>query len=547
MAVIYGLSLANHSNSVSLIVDGEIKYAMEEEKILGIKQHKLWDKAPTAALAKVEELSGIKIKDADIVAIGDGSLISRYHSNQFTGWGEEGAELRKEIETIFDKLKGTNAKFSFSEHHKQHAATAYYLSGFEKALVITSDGGSPNDEIGTIWLADKGKLTKVHSITSRINGSSLSNLFFHGCEYFGFIPLKDEGKIMGMAGHGEFNQYVYDHFKEAIRYNGNLTFYPPFADVNIGWMYDKLKQEGWFDTQENKQIVAYNLQLYVENEFKNYIEDVAKKYPDYKNLCCAGGIFANVKMNQKLNESGYFEQMFVTPCMGDEGLSLGAAILASVDEGDWQPTKLENVFLGVEATEKEIHDEAAKYPNLKRLDFDYKTIARLLHKGHIVALFNGRSEFGPRALGARSIMVRATDKGTHELLNERLNRHEIMPFAPFILGEYAHNVFNIPSSEHTAEFMTLCYTAKLGWAQKIPAVIHRVDNTGRPQIVYKNSNPVFWNILNEYNKISGIPVMLNTSFNGHGEPIIAFPDRAFAHLDKGTIDYLVIGDNIYYK
>jgi len=547
MAVIYGITFSNHSNSISLIVDGEIKYAMEEEKILGVKQHKLWDKAPTAALSKIEEVSGIKIKDADIIAIGDGSLLTRYHSNKFWGWAEYGEVLREEIESIFNSLKGTNAKFFFSEHHKQHAATAYHLSGFDKALVITSDGGSPNDEVGTVWLADKGKLNKVHSITSQINGSSLSNLFFHGCKWFGFIPLKDEGKIMGMAGHGEFNQYVYDHFKEAIRYNDDLTFYPAFADARIGWMYDKLKSEGWFDTQENKQIVAYNLQLYVENEFSRYVADIAKKYPDYKNLCCAGGIFANVKMNQKLNESGHFDQMFVAPCMGDEGLSLGAAILASVEEGDWKPYKLENMFLGVESTEEEIHLEASKYPDLKRIDFDYKTIAQLLHEGNIVALFNGKSEFGPRALGARSVMVRATDKGTHELLNERLNRHEIMPFAPFVLGEQAQNVFHIPSSEHTAEFMTLCYTAKDEWVDKIPAVIHRVDNTGRPQIVYKHNNPVFWNILNEYYKISGIPIMLNTSFNGHGEPIIAFPDRAFEHLDTGTIDYLVIGNNIYFK
>ena len=164
-----------------------------------------------------------------------------------------------------------------------------------------------------------------------------------------------------------------------------------------------------------------------------------------------------------------------------------------------------------------------------------------------VKLYQGRFEWGPRALGSRSIMVRATDPGTHEVLNERLKRNEIMPFAPFVMGEEAHNIFHIDGSEHTAEFMTLCYTCKDEWIEKIPAVIHRVDNTGRPQIVRKHSNPVFWNILNEYNKISGIPVLLNTSFNAHGEPINVYPDQVFKHLNDGVVDYLVTEYGIYYK
>jgi len=144
-------------------------------------------------------------------------------------------------------------------------------------------------------------------------------------------------------------------------------------------------------------------------------------------------------------------------------------------------------------------------------------------------------------------MVRATDPGTHEMLNERLKRNEIMPFAPFVLGEQAHNVFNIEGSEHTAEFMTICYTAKDEWIEKIPAVIHRVDNTGRPQLVYQHANPVFWNIINEYYKLSGIPVLLNTSFNAHGEPINVYPDQVFKHLVDGVVDYLVTEYGIYYK
>ena len=278
-----------------------------------------------------------------------------------------------------------------------------------------------------------------------------------------------------------------------------------------------------------------------------YLTDISSLYPEYRNLSVAGGVFANVKLNQVINESGLYDNMFVCPAMGDSGISFGAAIKSSIDVGDWKGVKkLKDAFLGLEYSQKEIDDHAVTLKVIAQ-DLDYSKVGSLIHEGNIIALFNGRFEFGPRALGARSVMVRPTDAETHEILNTRLERHEIMPFAPFIMSEYANVVFDVPRSHHTAEFMTMCYTVRDEWADRIPAVVHKVDNTGRPQIVYKHNNPVFWNILNEYNKISGIPVMLNTSFNGHGEPIINTPEQAFFHLIKGTIDYLVAGSKIYKK
>jgi carbamoyltransferase len=546
MAKIYGISFPNHNHSVAYIEDGKLLYAVEDDKMLMKKTPEIWGWAHGTSLEAIEESNGVPLEKADVVAIGDTNLVWSYFSgyNKNEEDDDRKALLRKQVDKI---LKNPN-QIKYYKHHDCHAASSYYLSGFDKALVVTMDGGNVEHDLGAIYLGDKLKMTRVHTLSNHFNGSSIANLWFFACYPFKWQGNKDEGKIMGMAGHGKYNEKLINAYRSLISYNPDtLTFSYYNQDYAYEWFYNQLIKEGWFETEEGKADVAYALQLHTEELMTAYLKDIAKRYPDYRNICFAGGLFANVKLNQVINEMGLFDNIFITPGMGDEGVALGAGILASVEIGDWKPYKLENAFLGFSYNQDQIKETAAQYPDLKRLDFDYKTIAELIHQGKILGLYQGRFEFGPRALGARSIMVRATDPGTHELLNERLKRNEIMPFAPFVLGEQAHNVFDIEGSEHTAEFMTICYTAKDEWIEKIPAVIHRVDNTGRPQIVYEHNNPVFWNIVNEYYKISGIPVLLNTSFNAHGEPINVYPHQVFNHLNNGVVDYLVTEFGIYYK
>jgi carbamoyltransferase len=172
-------------------------------------------------------------------------------------------------------------------------------------------------------------------------------------------------------------------------------------------------------------------------------------------------------------------------------------------------------------------------------------IAKDLSDGKIIGWFRDGFEYGPRSLGARSILVRPTDIGAHQLLNQRLKRHEIMPFAPIVMDEYFNEVFTCTKSKYAAEFMTICYSTKDNWIDKIPAVIQKSDKTARPQNVKKEKLPEFWEILNEYYQISGIPLLLNTSFNSHNEPIIDNPKQAFDKLNEGIIDKLVIEDYVY--
>jgi len=177
----------------------------------------------------------------------------------------------------------------------------------------------------------------------------------------------------------------------------------------------------------------------------------------------------------------------------------------------------------------------------------YDKVGKLIDDGNVVGVFIGRTEYGPRALGNRSIVVKPTDRDTHERLNQKLKRTEIMPFAPSVLEEFAGDIFDIKQSSYTAEFMTICYNTKKEWLEKIPAVVHHVDGTARPQIVNKKRNPNFHNIISAYEKYSGIPLVLNTSLNAHGEPINNYPHQVIKHLLDDSVDYIVTEDYILKK
>jgi carbamoyltransferase len=280
-----------------------------------------------------------------------------------------------------------------------------------------------------------------------------------------------------------------------------------------------------------------------------FLKDLKDKYPDYKKITFAGGIFANVKLNQYINNTPLFDEIFIHPSMGDGGLALGAAICKANELGDLPtPVKLDNVFFGSQFNKEYWDNELLSHENtLTTEPVSFEKIASLINDGKILGVFVGKTEYGPRALGNRSIICRPTDKDTHTLLNTRLKRTEIMPFAPSILEEHFFDVFSTDKSKYAAEFMTLCYNTKDSWVEMIPAVIHQKDGTARPQCVNKQTNPHFHNIISEYYKLSGIPLVLNTSFNSHGEPINNYPHQVLKHLLDNSIDYIITEDYIISK
>ena len=517
MSRIYGFNAGEHDKVIAYVEDGEILYAIEEERMNRIKSGDDYNWSfPDLSYNIIKEKTGSGIENVDYMT----SAIPEF------------------VIPLFDY------KIIKYDHHLCHAASVYYTSGFkeDKVLIVTIDGEG-DYSYGKIYLAEKGKLTLIENITV-ILYSSPAMLYGHVTTSLGWKINKDEGKVVGLAGNGKYNDKLYKFFEQIFHYGGDLFFYPPNPEGRTKYLTAMLKENGWYETNEQKADIAYNVQLLVEIEMIKFFNHVHSLYPDYRKLCLAGGLFANVKLNQKINELDWVDEVYIVPPMGDNGLAIGSALLKSYELGEREIKRFDNVFLGLSYTDEEIEISSRNY-NFTREPYIISEIAKELNDGKIVGFFKGRFEHGPRALGARSILVRPTDKGTHEMLNDRLKRDDIMPFAPIVMSEYANIVFFAEKSQYTAEFMTMCFTTRPEWVNKIPAVIHHVDHSSRPQIVFKDRNPHFYNILDEYNKLSNIPVLLNTSFNGHGEPIIDKPEHAFEHLKKGTVDMLVMENYVY--
>jgi carbamoyltransferase len=528
MSSIYSFFAGSHSATSALVVDGEIKYVIEEERLSRMKAGDDYESYPRLSSSKIQELSKLKIEDAD-----------------YRIFVEPVPELYSE--------SLTNGDYEKMSHHDSHCYGSYFTSGMEgKVMTISYDGGG-DKSVMKIYLCEDGKMTLFKSMDFSTFGSishlwGFSTMHMMGWNEYGgpiWKICKDEGKLMGMAADGHYDQNIINMLKTVITYN-DLKFSPSYTAGRTRMLVDSIRVTGGFNTKEQREIFSYNLQHYTNDMFIRFIKDIHKLHPEYRKFSFAGGLFANVKLNQQINELDFVDEMYVFPAMGDEGLPLGACIKKAVELGEiTKPIKLQNMFFGIGYDDEEINSFSKNY-NFQKERYDSKVIAQDLEDGKIIGWFQDRFEHGPRALGARSILVKPTEIKTHKVLNERLKRYEIMPFAPIVMEEHFDEIFYPFKSKYSAEFMTICYSTRESWIKKIPAVIQKSDKTARPQIVVKNKNEKFWDILNEYHKISKIPVLLNTSFNSHNEPIIDNPNQAFDTLEKGIVDKLVIGNYVYY-
>jgi carbamoyltransferase len=288
----------------------------------------------------------------------------------------------------------------------------------------------------------------------------------------------------------------------------------------------------------------------VQRLLEDRIAEIIKFWVDktgISDIVVAGGIFANVKFNQRIGELDCVDSLFVFPDMGDGGTAYGAAIYSEVARNGYHPARfcLHDVYLGPDFSDEDIRAELEKDPRIKfqRSDDVAADTAKHIASGRIVGWFQGRMEYGPRALGHRSILASPVDSTINTWLNERLNRTEFMPFAPSCLYEYADELFEIrkPSLKRPAEFMTITFRMKDEWVKRAPAVSH-VDQTARPQLVRKDVDPLYHRLLSEYLGLTGLPLLINTSFNVHEEPIVCKPSEGIKALQSGMVDVLTIGN-----
>jgi len=527
MSSIYGFFGGSHNPATSLVIDGEIVCCVEEERITRIKSGDNFDALAELSSKVVENYSNLKIIDSDYKVF---------------------------VEPVTDNFANRLSNFNYDRvsHHDAHCYGAYFTSGMEgKTITISYDGGGDNS-VMKVYTCEDGKMNLLYKYNMCETGS-LSHLWAFSTngimgydKYFegNWKMCKDEGKLMGMAPNGHYDEKIYKFLNSCIDYK-DLKFFPSNTAGKTQIVIDSMYQKGYFNTKTKKEIFSYNLQKITEDLFLSFLNDLHQRLPEYKKLCFAGGLFANVKLNQKINELDWVDEIYIYPAMGDEGLSLGACIYKAVQLGEWKkPKKLKNLYFGLKYSDSEILKISEDF-NFNVEIYDSKLIANDLNEGKIIGWFQDGFEYGPRALGARSILVRPTDIGTHEVLNSRLKRYELMPFAPIVMEEFFEDIFVGNKSKYSAEFMTLCYSTKEEWIDKIPAVIQKSDKTARPQLVKKDNCPKFWDILNEYHKLSKIPVLLNTSFNSHNQPIIDNPEDAFISLENSIIDKLVIENYVY--
>ena len=557
------------TSGATLVADGKVLAALSEERL---NRQKMAMGFPQKSIDEVLRTAAVNMKEIDHVAVATNSLFWRAECKKMEDYFRKpkglGRDLFLSSGALFSKLTGGDrlsrkvyyemkqvltksrkerikevlksvwgyeGSVSFIDHHLAHCSSAYFTSGMNDAVVISLDGAGDNCS-SHVYKVEDGKFHIQHKLDSY---DSIGNYYAYVTHICGFQGHKHEGKITGLAAYGK-NSYL-DMFKRFLEYrDGNIK--------NIGGCFDwsaikKIEKEIGEDF--SKEDLAASMQF--------VLEDIACKYINYwmtainkSNIALAGGVFANVKLNQRIHNLDIVKKIFIHPGMGDEGLATGAALfqcfkLCKDHNIPFDFCEIDNVYWGPEYSKKEIEK------SIRRFGYNYEyynnieeKIAQLLSDGKIVARFSGRMEYGPRALGNRSILYQTNDVTVNDWLNKKLKRTEFMPFAPVTLHEHANKCYiNMKGSETSAKFMTITFDCTDWMKRNCPAVVH-VDNTARPQIIDNNVNEGYYKVLHEYYKLTGVPSIVNTSFNMHEEPIVCSPSDALRAFRDGEIHYLAL-------
>ena len=568
---------ASHDASAVLFRDGSLVAAIAEERLTRIKGD--GGRLPGRAIDAVLEAGGIGRGDVDHLALIAGRLPDTYVRRP-TFWRELERRLsrfrrrlagappratsmvnlqkmlrRRGLDTTLEPwlrrtrfLKGegfrSDATVRFFDHHHTHAILGAFYSGFEEAAVITMDGEGDLDIHHTSSVYRRNTLELRHLTDAP--GTSAGGFYMHVTALLGFRPLRHEGKVLGLAAFGN-PEPLSTAFARALRRGcDGRTLDSDFRGLDRAEArrrdYVRELVKG-----HPREDVAAAAQKVLEDAVVPLVEGFVAE-TGIPQVALNGGVFANVKLNQRIAALAGVERIFVFPGMSDTGNSLGAALLRleELEPGFLERGRheLASVYWGPAYADDEM-EAALKTAGLpyRRLEREalVETAGQAIQAGRVVGWFQGRMEFGPRALGNRSIVARATEAAVNRWLNDRLNRTEFMPFAPTVLGEHAAEIFQgVERACHPAEFMTVTFDVRREWRARIPAVVH-VDGTARPQLLFREKNPLYYDLIERYRQLSGIPVVLNTSFNVHEEPIVCAPAEAVAALAEDRIDCLALG------
>jgi len=554
MKYIIGLSSVNRDSTVSLIsVDGRLQAVVAEDRFTRVKQQGGF---PHRGLRYLIEKFGLDRSNVESVCYSflnwegerDAILASAridekrrnglfdpigtyLHNRGYKRWNEGAVHYQKGYnDEVIEGLKeyGLDDRLRFYHHHYCHATSAYYLSGFDECLVVSLDWYGSGLS-GQAYIGRGGKLEAVKDIPMP---NSLGMFYAQVTGSLGFRVSRHEGKVLGLAAYGR-ETGLYRWLKKRIYVDGDDILFP-LAFANS--YYTRIQKRLF-----RREDMAYAYQRVLEETTTAWVTHFVRKY-GVSNVALVGGVAANVKNNQRVNEIPGVESVFVQPDMGDGGAGLGAALARAVELGPVQVRTIESIYMGPSydesAMESALVDSRLKF---RRCDDIEREIAEIVAGGEIVARYDGGMEFGPRALGNRTIIAPAVDPGINKSLNDRLGRTEFMPFAPATNIEDVDACYvNAQGSLYTAKFMTITFDCTPLMKEKCPAAVH-VDGTARPQVVDAERNPSFYRVIELYKEMTGIPSVINTSFNMHEEPIVCSPQDAVRGFLQGQLDNLAMG------
>jgi carbamoyltransferase len=551
----------SHEASVALLEeDGRPRFAASEERFSRIKMQGGWPELTAAYASKHYDLSGARAVHGGLplqqrlareLRLALYNAVHRkqqdVHPKRFRKLADAalGRTPRSE-RVVFPGMERT-----YVDHHTCHAASAYYPSGFDEAEVVTVDGVGDTYS-SRVFRAKGGHLSPVaeHFHT----GFPLGHNYEYVTAMLGHHPHRHPGKVTGLSAHGSPDDRLLRELEswlaEVWSARGGRPYFFMLHSTHGSTQNDPAFEAAVRELREIRATrfgdwsnadLAWAIQYLLERDVTRMIESAIPRI-DGQPICLAGGVFANVKLNKLVKEMG-FGQIFVQPAMGDGGLAFGAPLARLAEErGALAPYRLESVYLGPDYDESEMLAAIrAEGLEARRCDPVEVAIAEKLADGRVVARFAGRMEFGPRALGNRSILYHCADATVNDWLNKRLDRTEFMPFAPATIEDEIHASYTgLRGAEHTAEFMTITSDCSETFRRTCPAAVH-VDGTARPQVVRKATNPSFHRILEEYRALTGVGTVVNTSFNMHEEPIVCTPQDAVRSFMRGHLDYLAIG------
>jgi carbamoyltransferase len=547
-----------HDSSACIARDGEVLFAIAEERL---SRQKHDARFPALAIRACLDFAGVRADEVDYVCQGwPRPHVGYLHDLRCYATGRQHVDSRALLnstrqflsmshqrggENHFRRLFGpSKAEFRFMDHHLAHAISAFAYSGFEDAAVLVLDGRGAT-EATSVWRGRNGRLEHLWTIPWP---NSLGLFYAQFTHFLGFTPYSDEWKVMGLAPYGEPGINLRDFIvpdDNPYRVATNLLIAPesdPFRGIEPRLGPPRLPES---DIDARHKNLAFAVQEMCELAMLTLARAAVAK-TGCGNLCLAGGVALNSKANGKILSSGIVDRIFVQPAASDDGVCLGAVLGPTLDAGERLPVrKMRHAYLGNECSDAEIEKALATYKiRAVRVADPAAVAAELLANGKILGWVQGRMEFGPRALGSRSILADPRDPEMNAKVNNAVKFREWWrPFAPSLLqeaaGEYLESATDSP-------FMVLTAQVRPEKRSVIPSVTH-VDGSARPQTVERDVNPLYWRLINEFGRRTGVPVIMNTSFNLRGEPIVSSPTDAIRTFFSSGMDALIIGSFVVEK